>query len=216
MRQCTPTDRLWLKEASTAVKFRLGGQVRTLPAGEAVILSLRNKAIGGSISAQRTYLAHTRDAQREAGQQQFDNFKGLVEMEARAREELTRRQAAGESIVDLLPHPNDIVIDPRNGWARLVGPITEQERDGYKPTVDLRDQLQERVSAAALAHKNATKRGRAKWLAQWHTAQRACDNLNDRLPPSMKRDLVDRSIAPGASRAGEFFTYTPEALQNRK
>ena len=212
----TPTDRLWLNEASASVKVRQGGRVRTLPAGEAVIRSLRTKALAGSITAQRTYLDLMREAQRAAGQQQFDNFKGLIEMEARARDELTRRQAAGESIFDLLPHPDDIVIDPRNGWARLVGPITEHERDGYKPIVDMRDQLQEQVSAAALAYKNATKRGRAKWLAQWHAAQRACDNFNDLLPPSMKRDLVDRSSAPGASRANDFFEYTPEALQKVK
>ncbi len=177
------------------------------------MLSLRNKALGGEVPAQRIYLGCIRNAKQAAGQQQFEDFKGLVEMEARARDELTRRQAARESIVDLLPHPDDILIDPRTGWARIVGPMTDYERNGYKPIVDLRDQLQEQVSAAALAHKSATKRGRAKCLAQWHTAQLGCDRLNDLLPPSMKRDLVDRSTAPGASRSNDFSTYTLEALQ---
>ncbi len=208
----TTADRLWLEEAAAPVKVRQDGRVRSLPAQQAVMLSMRNKALAGGPMAQRAYMACVQEAQRTAARTKFEDFSNFVELEAELRAELNRRRKGGESIEDLIPHPDDILIDPRNGWARLVGPLNQRDREAFKPIVELCNQIQEEVSAAALAHRGAPKRGRAKWLAAWRRAQHNYDRMNDVLPPSMKRKLADRSSAPGATAEGDFFAFVPETF----
>lgn len=49
-------------------------------------------------------------------------------------------------------------------------------------------------------------------LEHWHSLQENYDRLNDYLPPSLQRQLEDRSTLPGTTKPGDFFTFTPEAL----
>ena len=62
-------------------------------------------------------------------------------------------------------------------------------------------------------HANVSKRKKATMLEVWLNLQAAYDRHNDMLPPSMQRKLKDRSVAPGATKAGDFFQYTPERIE---
>ena len=209
----TPDLRLWLAEAIAPVRVRHNGEIRTIPAQEAVILGLRAKALAGGITANRIYLSAIAEAQRAARDQQYAEFTGLVELQLSAQREIDQLRNAGKSIKEVFPHPDDIIIDPRAGWATLVGPVCENERAAYTQVIELRSACQQAVSVLAKIHAGASPKRRSGALADWHDAQVRFDEFNDCLPPSMKVDLTDRSVAPGASRAGQFHQFTPEAVR---
>lgn len=209
----TSSQKLWLEEANAPVRVKQDGKVRTMPAQQAVIINLRSKALAGGITANRIYLAAIAEAQRTDDTRRLTNFTDMVEMKVFTEREIDYRRKAGKPIDDVLPHPDDIIVDPRAGWAKLIGPVTEQERDEYAPLIAARDVWQKDVSDTAKVHADAPPRRQRAALADWHEAQARFDRINDWLPPSLQTKLADRSVAPGASCAGQFFTFAPEALR---
>lgn len=207
------TQNMWLEEAATLLQISVNGKVQTVSAVDAVKLSLRQKALTGGIMAQRTYLAYVKEAELAVRQVETQSFETYIEYKDWADAEIRLRKAAGLSFADILPHPDDVIIGPRTGFFAVVGPVDEYELANYETQLLMLEQMQEDVSEAAVRHAAASKRNQATLLELWHRFQARYDKLNDILPPSLQPQLRDRSTAPGASKAGDYFQHTSEQIE---
>lgn len=143
----------------------------------------------------------------------MEAFEALVQYKQVFEQEIRHRTLLGRSIDDILPHPADIIVNPRTGFHKVAGPLDEHERSQYERPVAALATLQERVSEAAEAHCRAKRARKVAILEQWHKFQSCYDQINDQLPPSLQRELVDRSVDRHATKAGDFFSWTPESIE---
>lgn len=180
-------QKLWLKEAEALLQISVGGRVEKVTAAEAVMLSVRQKALAGGIMAQRTYLDHIRNAQLAARDLELQSFEAYLEYKEWAEGEIWVRKEAGVPYDDILPHPDDIIIGPRTGFFRIVGPVDRHERQKLEPELQLLDLMQERISEAAERYATASKAKKPDILKRWHDIQACYDRINDLMPPSLQR-----------------------------
>jgi hypothetical protein len=209
----TLANQLLLAEAETPLKINIAGEVRTVTAQEAVLLSLRKQALAGGITATRTYLSLIGGAQRAVKEASLEAFQASVEYKHDAEAEIAAHRLRGLPIDHILPHPDDVIIDARTGFHAIVGPLDERERNDNKTVLAMLEQIQERVSEAANDYAKARDSKKDPILKRWHIYQANFDQFNDWLPPSLQRVLRDRSMVLGASQPGDFFQHTPARIE---
>jgi hypothetical protein len=212
-RGLSEAQRLWLEEANTPIPVSFNGRVEEVTAQRAVMLSLRKKALAGNPRALDLYLKHTAAAQATVRAMDVEAFEALVHYKQVFEQEVRHRTFLGRAIDDILPHPADVIVNPRTGFHKIAGPLDEHERRQYNESAAALVTLQERVSEAAEAYHRANRARRGPLLEEWHKYQSWYDQINDQLPPSLQRELIDRSMEPGATQPGDFFSWTPEAIE---
>lgn len=147
----TPYDEAVDALARRRVSARVNGEQRELEALEFLLFKTFETGIGGSPYAQRVML----DRFHRVAAQKRDLLAAEVrdgyELLARQRRWLVDARAAGRPERDVLPHPDDIVIDPATG-VRIAGPRTPEERAICEETRALRDAL---LLQAALEERDA-------------------------------------------------------------
>ena len=117
-----------LEEAYRAIPVQDRGKTVSIPIAQAVVRSLAVNAAKGSTHAQRLFtemLAGTemsRKREHDALVEAAINFK--VEWE----QEFARCDRLGIARPDVLPHPDDVEIDFREGTVHFKGPMTKEER----------------------------------------------------------------------------------------
>lgn len=209
----TLTHQMILEEAHRPVKVRQGDTVTEMSSAKAAFLGLQKNALAGSRLAQRDYLALVSGIEAAVQAEALEQFKALVTIKCENEQAIKLRQQKKLPIDDIFPHPDDIIVDPLAGWARCMGPLDAEDRKSYDQRVQGLASFQDWVTAAAQLHEAASKSKRPAKLDIWHAMQEAYDKLNDYLPPSLQRTMTDRSTAPGATEAGQFFQFTPEGVR---
>lgn len=199
----TRSSNLILAEGYQSLKLRDANGITDVSATQAVLRGLLKNALGGNRLAQKDYLNFVQATEKERRAEGLETFKGFVDYKGRAERELASRQKRGISIDDILPHPDDVIIDPFLGTVYVDGPISKKELAHGREAAEVRDGFQLEVSAAAQRHSQATtSRTKACALADWLHHQWAWDLINDRVANSLKAELKDRSHAAGATRSG--------------
>jgi hypothetical protein len=135
-----------LDEAYRGIQVRDGDRNVTIPMAQAVMRSIAVNAAKGHARAQRLFselLASTENANKALHDEWLDvatTYKIEWEKELRRRERL--------GITDLpepLPHPDDIIIDMKEGTASIVGPATKEEKAEYDEFMRRRHDFQTEV-----------------------------------------------------------------------
>ena len=206
-------QRLWLEEANTPIPVSFNGRVEEVTAQRAVMLSLRKKALAGNPRALDLYLKNVTAAQAAVRANDMEAFEALVQYKHEFEREVRYRTLLGRPVDDILPHPADVIVNPRTGFHKIAGPLDEHERRKYDRPVEALATLQERVSEAADVFHKAKRARKGQALERWHKYQRLFDQLNDQLPPSLQKELADRSMEPGTTQPGDFFNWAPEAVE---
>lgn len=126
-----------------------------MPIAQAVIRALAVNAVKGQHRAQRLFaelLAATETANKALA---FEWLETAFTYKTEWQKELERRRRLGIThLPDPIPHPDHVIIDARNGTARIAGPMTKEEKADYdhwkaqKPRLrevvaDLREGLEE-------------------------------------------------------------------------
>lgn len=133
-----------LEEAYRDIPVRDGDRSVTMPMAQAIVRSLAVNAAKGQHRAQRLFadlLATTETAQRQHNELWLAT---AIEYKVNWERELDRRKKYG--ITDLpepLPHPDQIRIDFANNTARVVGPMTIDDKVHWDEILKLRDGLYE-------------------------------------------------------------------------
>lgn len=209
-----PTDSLILEEAYRTVTIREGDRVIELPAIQAAIRSLAISAMKGSRLSQKALAEIVRDVEQRRKTEHVEMLENAFEYKQKWTAELQRRKALGIDEPDPVPHPEDVIINPRTGHVRTEGPLDEREKQQWDELLTRRAQAQEEVNMSAERYRKArSARHKAFWLDEWHWEQRMFDIINDRMPQRYKAKLENRSYAEGASREGKTLA---ELIRNRK
>lgn len=134
-----PSDGFLEEEAYRSIALRENGQGIELPAAKAVLRALVAGAIKGNRLSQKyflEYLARMEELHLQAKMQHYVRLEALKRDGERALAEHERR---GLPPPELLPHPDDIVLNPATGEAWINGPAIPEDVHFYEHSVQLRD-----------------------------------------------------------------------------
>jgi hypothetical protein len=115
-----------LEEANRDVKLREGDREITIPMKRAILRSAMNNAVKGSARAQHLSTGLIAKAESSRERQRLENAAQALELKKTYQAEWDRRMARGLS-EDILPRPQDIVINLVTGAAEIRGPINKEE-----------------------------------------------------------------------------------------
>jgi hypothetical protein len=177
-------------EAYRAIRVPEGSNIIAMTMAEAVVRSIAVNAAKGQARAQKlfTELLHVTDRAEAILHNQY--LEAMVEYKVDWERELARRAAAGISVPDPVPHPDDIIIDVRTGRAWVDGPVTAEEKANWDRMLSYRDDLQQEfMEEIKLSKKRAS---REFWREHAAFTQHLYDRINGRLPPRYQKPLEGR------------------------
>lgn len=200
-----PANQMLIEEAYRKVTVREGDKVVELTAIQAVFRAMGVSAMKGNRYAQRAWAEMIQHVEEQDRQARSELMKAAIDYKADGMAAIEKARQCGLPEPEPLPHPDDIIIDLREGTVRYAGPLTPEEKVEWDRILALRDAYQEEVNYFVKKHKRARDpKQKAFWLKQWHSEQRAFDKINDILPARYQRKLENRSWDKGASRPGDF------------
>lgn len=120
-------ETILLGEFYRGVDIRDGADTITVPMAQAVMRSISVNALKGGYRAQKLFvdILQATEAQRSARHQAY--FEAALEYKRRAEREIAYRTIKGDDISDILPHPDNVEINPRTGDVTIKGPIDKSE-----------------------------------------------------------------------------------------
>lgn len=199
-----PTARLILEEAYRPVSIREGNEVFEIPAIQAVMRAMGVAAMKGNRLSQKTLAEMVQRVEAAEKASRIENLESFLSYKMKWTEEIERCQRAGLPDPAPLPHPDDVILDFREGTTAIHGPLTKEEKAVWDQRLQRRSDAQSEVSFFASKYRKARNpRTRDQWLVSWHIEQRIFDVINDAMPDRYKAKLEDRSYEEGASQEGE-------------
>lgn len=136
-----PSDGFLETEAYRTVRLRENGQEIELSATQAVLRALTTDAIKGNRLSQKYYLEHLARAEEQHLRLNAQYYVRLETLKHDGERKLADCQRKGLPPPNLLPHPDDIVLNAITGEAYINGPATPEEACLYDHTVLFRDHL---------------------------------------------------------------------------
>ena len=127
-----------LKEGARKVTIREGDETKEIPAIEAVsraqyLLAIKN----GSAYAQKHIIERFDRAEREVRREIKEDCELATSYKERTQALFAEAEKSGEPPPDILPHPDDVVIDYEKG-VRFIGPTNKEEAAKMEETIKLR------------------------------------------------------------------------------
>lgn len=136
------------EEAYRPVRLRENGRTIELPAVQAAMRAAFMKAIQGSRLAQKFVWRLVADKEEEYLRLQLERYARLEALKRKGEETLAEHRRKGLPDPELLPHPDDIVLDPKSGEAYVNGPLTPDEKPFYEHMISLRGHFLLRAARA--------------------------------------------------------------------
>ncbi len=193
-----PANQMLLEEAYRTISVREGDKVVQLPVIKAVFRSMGVSAMKGNRLAQATMADLVRGIEEEDRQLRSSLFEAACEYKIGWHQAFEHARRNGLPEPDIVPHPDDVVLDLRRAEVRYEGPMTHEEKRKWDRMLEFRDELQAEVSMNAAAYREcaAWKRpplDHMRSLAEyWERYTVMYDRINDPLPERYKRPLEDR------------------------
>jgi Family of unknown function (DUF5681) len=126
-----------LEEAYRTIRVSDAKGTVSIPMAQAVIRSLAVNAAKGNQRAQRLFAELLTSVESSNRRQHDEWLQVAIEYKTGWEQELERRKAHNIVAPDPIPHPDDIVINPRTGHVEIKGPMTKEEKQAW-------DELRER------------------------------------------------------------------------
>jgi|GEM_PF-976105 len=149
-----PADTFLEQEAYRLLTFRENGQEVQLPATQAVVRSSIMSALKGNRLSQRFVIELMDRKEEQYHELRLQRFVRLKKLKAEGEAQIAEHQKRGLPSPDLLPHPEDIVLNYRTGEAEIHGPETREDLRDCAFTADLRNLC---MMQAALTEKQRRK-----------------------------------------------------------
>lgn len=144
------------------------GEKVSLPTYRAILRAQMVSALKGNRFAQKEVISRTERLGREKQDQKISHYVELKQCKERGAKIIAECIKKEKPIPKLLPHPEDIVLNPVTAEAYVNGPETEDDELFYEHTVLLRDHM-------VLRHVDAEKSGKGLKLA--HEGEQFCANI---------------------------------------
>ena len=156
-----------LEEAEREVSLTEDGKKVTMSMAMAVLRSTAVNAAKGSAKAQKLFLDAIGQASRYKDERHTAVLQAVIDHKENWRQIFLECRKRGEPLPDVVPHPDDIDIDPETGEVRLLGPLTRDERD---------QENHQRVEA----HREEVR-----------NLEKLLDEIDDELRPGLLDDIAD-------------------------
>jgi hypothetical protein len=209
-----PTSRLILEEAYRPVAIREGHEVFEIPAIQAVMRAMGVAAMKGNRLAQKNLTEIVQRVEAAEHAERMETLESFLIYKKEWTAHIEKCERAGIPDSAPLPHPDDVILDLREGTLAIRGPISKEEKIKWDRNIARRSEAQAEVTYYATEFRKARSPAKKEqWLSEWHFEQRMFDIINDALPDRYKVKLTDRSYQRGASREGHTLS---EYLADRK
>jgi len=165
-----PTKAILLSEAKRPVQIRDGDGHSQISAVEGLIRAVFASALKGHPYAQRTLLEKLDRVEREEAREIAEEHAFWEDYQDHCRSRVGAVRETGEVIEPVLPHPDDVVIEPGRR-VRFVGPLNEaqavkfEEYCRLRDALILQDALDQKLSQASGTRRSAERPGGALLLA---------------------------------------------------
>lgn len=136
-----PSDGFLSTEAYRTVTLRENGKTIELPVTQAVFRSLATGAIKGNRLSQKYFLEHVAHKEDIYLQYAADRYARLETLKKKGEAALADHERRELPPPDLIPHPDDIVLNPVTLEAAVNGPETVDDAHRYDHSVMLREHL---------------------------------------------------------------------------
>jgi hypothetical protein len=136
---------LMVGEYYRPITVREGDKVVRMSAAQAALRSLAISAAKGNLRAQREVVSHLRWVESERRATKMKIFENAMEYKAEMSEKLRNPERWGISEADVVPHPDDILINFFTGEVSMKGPVTTEQRDAQDQVVAMRPQVEEDI-----------------------------------------------------------------------
>ncbi|MEM1151208.1 MAG: DUF5681 domain-containing protein [Pseudomonadota bacterium] len=146
-----------LDEAYRWIMVRDGERNVTVPMAQAIIRSRAGHAAQGPHPAQRLFAELLAATERARADLHERYFNAALDYKIAWERELARRDALGiTNLPPPLPHPDHVVVDLRNGTARIMGPATREEKAEWDAILSERAVLEDSVAKLIEANETET------------------------------------------------------------
>lgn len=153
-----PSDWYLENEAYKPIELMENGRKVELSGVQAVMRALKINALKGSRLSQKYFLEYVREEEERQLKRKVDNYFILEKLKRDGEALIAERKRKGLPPPDLLPHPDDIVLNRARGEAYVNGPETQEDLKDIEHRVRMRD-----LAALCWAHTDkhlTTRRGR--------------------------------------------------------
>ena len=121
-----------LAEAYREIKVNEGDKQISIPIAQAVIRSLAVNAAKGQPRAQKIFTDMVAKVESDTRRANEEWIQAALEYKLSAEDEIRYREAQGLPTLDILPHPEDMIVDYRTGEIAIKGPMTHKERERWR------------------------------------------------------------------------------------
>ncbi|WP_423141794.1 DUF5681 domain-containing protein [Parablastomonas sp. CN1-191] len=193
-----PANQMLLQEAYRPVTIREGERIIELPVIQAVFRSMGVSAMKGNRLAQATLAELVRGVEEEDRKLRSSHFETACEYKIGWQHEFDHARKHGLPEPEVVPHPEDVILDMRRAEVRYEGPMTPEEKKNWDHMLEFRDELQTEVTLFAGEYRRAAKTKtppfeRMKSSADhWERYTAMYDRINEPLPGRYQRRLQDR------------------------
>lgn len=193
-----PANQMLLEEAYRTISVREGDQIVELPVIKAVFRSLGVSAMKGNRLAQATMAELVRGIEEEDRQLRSSLFETACEYKIGWQQAFEHARKHGLPEPEVVPHPDDVILDMRRAEVRYEGPMTPEEKKKWDRMLEVRDELQTDVTRHANSYRECAAmmnppiehmRSLARY---WQQYSDMYDRINVPLPDRYKRRLEDR------------------------
>jgi hypothetical protein len=117
-----------VEEMSRQVSVRDGETIEKTSLIRAATRAIGLKAAKGDVKAYVSMIAKLAAIGNRKRAEQDELLSAIAEYKRRARAELTRRETEQASKPEIIPHPDDIEVDPVTGVVSVNGPLTLEQK----------------------------------------------------------------------------------------
>jgi hypothetical protein len=136
-----------IEEAYRTIKVRDNGRNITLSMAQAVMRTLALSAVKGNNRAAQIFTRIVQTVETENKKLHADWLDTALDYKFAWDKELERRKMLGIAAPDPIPHPDDIVINARNGDVKVKGPMTKAEKELWDQAALIKDECQSAIAS---------------------------------------------------------------------
>lgn len=138
-------ENMILKEAYREVRINDEGAPITVSMMEAIIRSIAVKAAKGDHRSQKLFFSTVQKIEAEKEDLRGTLVEKFLVYKVDAEREIERRKKIGADCSDIIPHPDDIGIDPETFMPTLLGPAIPSEKKSFEETYAVICDLEEKL-----------------------------------------------------------------------
>lgn len=134
----TDIERTILKKGKEVSQVRINGQLSEKPLIDLAATKLYSAAIQGSPHALNHLIRLTIEAERKEAIEKEQRIQAGIDLKVRQLKIFRHRHEQGLHTDDIVPHPDDIIIDHDNGFS-INGPACDEDLIAFRQHCQLRD-----------------------------------------------------------------------------